>query len=63
MENLNKKQDEARTAWLLDKLKATEEERDKAAQQLTITQLENLRLNKMLLAICNILDGSTDLSE
>ncbi|MCH5209123.1 MAG: hypothetical protein J1F04_09575 [Oscillospiraceae bacterium] len=63
MENLNKKQDEARTAWLVDKLKAAEEERDKAAQQLTITQLENLRLNKMLLAICNILDGSTDLSE
>ena len=63
MENLNKKQDEARTAWLVDKLMAAEEERDKAAQQLTITQLENLRLNKMLLAICNILDGSTDLSE
>ena len=63
MENLNKKQDEARTAWLVDKLKAAEEDRDKAAQQLTMTQLENLRLNKMLLAICNILDGSTDLSE
>ena len=56
MDKIINEQDKARIVWLVDKLLATELERDKLAEQLRITGNENQRLRDTILAIVDILD-------
>ena len=58
MENINKDV-QKRLEWLVDKLIATEEERDNALEKLDEAELENLSLRTRLHTIGLILDDET----
>ena len=61
MDKIINEQENARIVWLVDKLLATEMERDNLADRLKIIEKENQRLSEMILAITDILDGDIQL--